>query len=403
MTYTEIDGLPARRQGMLIATADGYMPDWVATWGQPRGSTHYDRGAVKDAYLTLQLSREDVPIHGRLLDHVGRPLAGARVQLTALMVPWKRDLDAHLNKYKRSAYTTWVFDYHRSMYKPSILPGVAAETLTDADGRFRLSGLGRDRLADLKLTAPGLVDTGLRVMTRDAPDVVIVRDSEGYPTQATLGAGFTLRVKPGRTVSGVVRDRETHQPIPGRWVGPRSDAFQGLIDGNYPLVSDANGRFTISNINLAYGATMDILAVPPPGQPYLIAKAMAFGPSEAVIDCPRVIVFRLKLSDEAGVPVDARVEYEPVMPNPHLDGLLRGADYHSGIPPYGARSLNRAARKEKGVYEGFVIPGPGAVLVKTPDRPDYRPAYVDPKAFFAPAKTDWTAKIGSQPTARTTP
>ena len=33
MTYTEIDGLPARRQGMLIATADGYMPDWVATWG----------------------------------------------------------------------------------------------------------------------------------------------------------------------------------------------------------------------------------------------------------------------------------------------------------------------------------------------------------------------------------
>ena len=61
---------------------------------------------------------------------------------------------------------------------------------------------------------------------------------------------------------------------------------------------------------------MDILAVPPPGQPYLIAKAMAFGPSEAVIDCPRVIVFRLKLSDEAGVPVDARVESEPVNAKP---------------------------------------------------------------------------------------
>ena len=152
-------------------------------------------------------------------------------------------------------------------------------------------------------------------------------------------------------------------------------------------MTDAKGRFTISNID-PVNSVMDILAVPPPGQPYLIAKAEAVGQSEAIIDCPRGIVFRLKLCDEAGVPVDAQVEYEPVMPNPHLEGLLQGAGYHYGIPPYGARSLNRAARIGKGVYEGFVIPGPGAVLVKTPDRSDYRPAYVDPKAFFAPGKTD---------------
>jgi hypothetical protein len=31
------------------------------------------------------------------------------------------------------------------------------------------------------------------------------------------------------------------------------------------------------------------------------------------------------------------------------------------------------------------------VLVKTPDRSGYRPAHVDPKAFFAPGRTDWTA------------
>ena len=164
----------------------------------------------------------------------------------------------------------------------------------------------------------------LTVMTRDAPDVVIDRDSDGYPSRATLGAGFTLRLKPGRTISGVVRDRDTRQPIPGIWVGPRGDAFNGLRTGTYPTVTDAEGRFMISSIDPQI-AGMDILAVPPPGQPYMIAKAVSAGPSEAVIECPRGIPFRLHVVDDVGAPVDAEVEYEPVMPNTHLDGLLRGA------------------------------------------------------------------------------
>jgi hypothetical protein len=36
------------------------------------------------------------------------------------------------------------------------------------------------------------------------------------------------------------------------------------------------------------------------------------------------------------------------------------------------------------------LPGPGAILVKTPNRPNYRPAFVDPKTFFAPGRTEWT-------------
>ena len=45
---------------------------------------------------------------------------------------------------------------------------------------------------------------------------------------------------------------------------------------------------------------------------------------------------------------------------------------------------------DDGAYQGFVLPGPGAVLVKTNESLGYRPAYVDPKKFFAPGKTDWT-------------
>lgn len=379
MNYTELDGLPARRQGLLIATFEGYAPDWVVTWGQNRGSfrSHWD--PVKGADLTLQLASDDVPIHGRLLDHEGRPLAGARVRLSGLHVPWKRDLDAHLDKYKRSRDQLWVFDYDRSLSRANLLPGVTTETFTDVKGQFRMSGLGRERLADLIVTAPSVVQTQLTVMTRDAPDVVLDR------WRSTLGANFTLRLRAGRTVSGVVRDRDTLEPIPGMWVGPHALFRLSQGNGIPPSVTDANGRFTISGIDPVI-VPLELQAVPQPGRPYLMAQGVVDGPSDLVIECTRGIPFRLKVVDEAGAAVDAEVEYQAVMPNPYLDGLLRGFSYDVGYP------INRAARRAEGIYEGFVLPGPGAVLVKTPGLPDYRPAHVDPKAFFAPGKIDWTAQ-----------
>ncbi len=210
MTYTGLDGLATRRQGLLLATAENFEPDWVLTWGQTGNSfrSHWD--PVPSADFSLRLASDDVPIHGRLLDADGRPLAGARVRLAALQVPWKRDLDSHLKKFRMSKDQMSMFDYERSLYRPDILPGVASEVTTDTEGRFRFSGLGRDRLADLTVTAPSVVDTSLTVMTREGPDVIIVRDPDGYPARAILGAGFTLRMKPGRTVTGIVpRSRDS--------------------------------------------------------------------------------------------------------------------------------------------------------------------------------------------------
>jgi hypothetical protein len=382
MTFAEIDGLPSRRQGLLIATADHLEPDWVVTWGQTRTTirSHFD--PVKGAEITLRLARGDVPIHGRLLDQEGRPLAGARVRLSALQVPWKRDLDAHLKKFGASKHQVWMFDYERSLYHPNVLPGVGTETITDADGRFRLSGLGRDRLADLTVTAASIVDADLTVMTRDAPDVVIDQDPDGFPRRAILGAGFTIRLKPGRTIRGIVRDRETRAPIADAWVAApnATDVLRGIPG---PFRSDANGRYTISGIDPAI-QNLEVTAVPPPGQPYLMAKAEVGERSGAMIDCPRGIRFRLKLVNEAGMPVEAKVEYWAVMPNPHLERLISGINYDGTLP------LSRAAMTSKGVYEGFVIPGPGAVTVTTPSEAGFGSAHVDPKAFFAPGKTDWT-------------
>ena len=150
------------------------------TWGHLSAPTSYNSNPVKGADLTLRLARGDVPIHGRLLDPKGKPLAGARVRLRAIKLPREGGFDEDLKRFENTNGETWPFFAYRSMDEPSVLPGIAIEATADADGRFRLAGLGRDRLAELLITAPGSIETYLTVMTRDAPDLVFGRDADGY-------------------------------------------------------------------------------------------------------------------------------------------------------------------------------------------------------------------------------
>jgi beta-lactamase regulating signal transducer with metallopeptidase domain len=387
MTYSEFDGLPARREGLLIVTADGYAPDWMHTWGQMTGFTLLeDWMPVKGTPLDMHVAKDDVPIHGRFLDPNGKPLAGARVKLTMLMVPMERDLDAHLaheSKLDASAYfLSSGPGFERELYSKFVplVPGLTTKARTDADGRFTMSGLGRDRLAVLTVSAPGVIDTSLTVMTRDAPDVGTLIDFNKKPTKIIHGAGFTLKLEPGRTIRGVVRDRDSHQPLPGMWVGQYNGNAGATADA-YPAVTDDKGRFTITGLYFSKEKPK-VAAIAPPGVPYQSARAVVEGDAEAVIECPRGIPFRLKLVDEQGKPVEAEVTHIDVNPNPLAARLEPDAPMRDYNTP--------AARRTDGTYEGFVLPGPGAVLIKTPRSAGYRQARVDTKAFFAPGRTNWT-------------
>ncbi|MDR3620991.1 MAG: sigma-70 family RNA polymerase sigma factor [Paludisphaera borealis] len=405
MRFIAYDGLPFRRQGLLVATADGYAPDWVVTWGRKRSTfrTHWD--PIMGADLKLKLTRGDVPIHGTILDHEGRPVAGARVRASLLSIPGDHDLDKHLKEFTESMGLAGACHVH-SLYRPGLLPGVRAEAATDADGRFQISGLGRDRLADLTLTPPGAADVHLRVMTREAPDVFVGRDLKGNPIQSILGAGFTHRLAPDDriTITGVVRDRDTHEPIPGVWVGRNHWTLLQSQEGSQHVVTDAEGRFTITGVNpqsieppppapandfeamkamMVRPVPLDLVAVPQPGQPYLRAHVLVEKASGVVIECARGVPYRLTVVDGDGKPVDGRVEAHAVKPNPYFD-QTRTSNDTDGAP------VSRALKTAPGVYEGVVILGPGAVVMETPDDHGYRPPLLDPKAFFAPGKTDWT-------------
>jgi hypothetical protein len=381
MTFTSLDGLPARRPGLLFATHEGYAPDWMTTWGQPPDEWRIIRTPVKQAEYTLRLAKNDVTIHGALLDPDGGRLAGARVRLMALMVPTKFDLNAYLES-QSDAHSVDSTNHERYLTQPKLLPGATVETFTDTAGRFAMSGLGRDRLAVLEVSAPKGIVTKLTVMTRPGREVETRLAENGKPTQTIYGAGFNLQLKPGRTLTGIVRDRDTHNGIPGMWVGPHGEATMGFSAGEYARTTDKDGRFTIAGLDPS-SSRLEITAVPQPGQPYPITTVPANEKSEVVIEPQRGIPFRLQLTDEQGKPPFAEVTYQVVLPNAHMpESRITG--YHGAI--------NFAARRPDGTYESFVLPGPGAVLVRLPDTSDYRPAHVDPKAFFAPGKTQWTAQ-----------
>jgi beta-lactamase regulating signal transducer with metallopeptidase domain len=385
MTYTELDGLPARREGLIVATAKGLAPDWMETWGEngARGS-HWN--PIQGAGVRLHLAQDDVPIQGRFLTPDGKPLADARVRLTRLQIPRGRNLDEQI----KGLFSILASgDYERSLDRLHLLSGLTTETRTDADGGFTLSGLGRERVAELQVSAPGVVDTTVLVMTRVGQDVGIRHEFKGLPTDYLRGANFTLQLKRGITVKGLVRDRDTHAPIPGMWVSRHENPQYDPALAPSMMVSDENGRFVISGLDPELlnweQEQRDVTAFPQPGGKYFMAKGFIEHDASVVIDCTRGIPFRLKLVDEQGVPVEATVEYWPVSPNSQIHEL-RKSFANTWWP-----LMSCAARRSDGTYEGIVLPGPGAVLAKAPGR-SYRSAHVDPKAFFEPGRTDWTSQ-----------
>src|SRR5262249_31481762 len=95
------------------------------------------------------------------------------------------------------------------------------------------------------------------------------------------------------------------------------------------------------------------------------------------VECVPGIPLRLKLIDgeTRQAPTGVEVAYWPLNPNAHVREVPGYA------PIRGSGPYNEGARQDDGTYLLGVLPGPGAVRVRGSGN-RYRPACVDPKAFF---------------------
>ena len=149
----------------VVALADGFGP----------GGTDSD---LPDAgrELTVRLARDDVPITGRLIDLEGRPVAGAVVQAERFLAPTGGDL----TPWYRAAVANGDATYYdlEAKYLRFEVPLNATfpfptKVTTNADGRFELRGIGRERIVELRVEGPTIRTMEVAAVTRPGSPVQV--------------------------------------------------------------------------------------------------------------------------------------------------------------------------------------------------------------------------------------
>jgi RNA polymerase sigma factor (sigma-70 family) len=319
----------------LVVTADGLGPTWIDLVGA--------KGEVE-----LRLIRDDVPIEGRLIGLEGRPLLGIEVR------------------------TLRVEDSANPMHIYGAPSGYFRSAKTDGDGRFRLTGIGRDRRVVLGIAGPGIQRDGLQVETgsfpKDRPP-----QYKGYPVH---GAKFEHPCKPGKSISGVVRDRDSGAPIPGV-------AVRSLFAVSAQTTTDREGRYRLDGLSKNASYTLNASASAS-DQPYItteraVADSPGYEPMTADIVMVRGVVVTGRLIDRTnGRPVQAWVAYTAPRDNPYwarLPGWIPTVG-NGNRPSPGWHVPSMA----DGSYRIVVPPGRGFLVAHIQYQPDrYIPAGIPSK------------------------
>jgi RNA polymerase sigma factor (sigma-70 family) len=320
--------------------------------------------AGKEAELTLRLVK-DVPISGRVLDSDGKPVAGAKVRIRDVRAFAGESLAEELADIRKGGFGTLSA---KNCNGP--LPGQTKEVVVGADGRFRLTGLGRERMVGLQIEGPAIHYTTIQVMTRPAETIV---GPNPYRAMKIYGTTFDYLAPPARPLRGVVRDKESGKPV--------ADIPISSFSTTHTIRTDKEGRYEL--LGCLKASEYIINVAPVAGQPYFtssfhFADTPGLTGLTADIELVQGIPLHGRITDKAtGKPiVNAGVEYHPLYPSPY------GRD--------GVFSLGRTGRD--GSFTLVVLPGPGVFGATANDRAAYTSARITPqemKEFFKGSK-NWT-------------
>lgn len=333
----------------VIAVADGYGPAWMP-------APAFEAGG--DAIL--RLVKDDQPIHGRILDLQGKPIAGVTIRVEDLSTPLAADLTPWLEALrqdKNDGYPT-ESKFLKTLHSSSLTQLFPAMT-TDADGRFLLKGIGRERLAGIRIEGPTIEMRQVRVMTRPGEMMNVTafrRNPKGY-VLTYYGATFDHYAAPTKPIVGVVRDKDTGKPLAG--VTIRSDKWAGTNvsgDGRLHTTTDQEGRYQLVGMPKGQGNT--ILAAPAAGQPYLLSvkdvgDSPGLDPITVDFALKRGVLIKGRVMDKAtGKAVPAHIEYVAFEDN----------SYRNEVPHWATN--NYLYTQADGSFEIVGFPGRGLISAR---------------------------------------
>jgi RNA polymerase sigma factor (sigma-70 family) len=279
-------------RALLAARRDGESVAWAAAGVM---SPPAPAGTEVDP-LTLKLLALNHRVEGSVVDLKGRPIAGARIEVTSLPYPIEGRLHMPIDKSERLIAPALTDDVGRFVlmlpegvgaglkaFHPRYFgPGTGAQadtrvldrlvlepaggiagTVTDAAGRpvagavvdaellehrVRIVGAGGEAVSDergrflLGGLEPGVYNLVLAEMPGRAE--ATARAVEGLRVRAGANTPADLTVIEGRPLRGVVIDSVSEQPVPGIHVGCYGPAFPNSSARVDVRTTDKAGRFT---------------------------------------------------------------------------------------------------------------------------------------------------------------
>ncbi len=336
----------------IVASADGFGT---------AGVKYSALGTEKHAVIRLM---PDEPIDGRIVNLEGRPVAGAKIDVFSVTTNDEQDITAwvaaprdgvpfHNSQANGRPQIELTTDNEGSRY------AATARFTTDADGRFRIAGIGRNRFVKLNLAGGGVVATDLRVVTLPIDSFHMKWYADDNPPPEPIhGAKFQFVAEPSPPIEGVVRDAKTGAPLAG--VRVWSESFSGQrVAGDFRLktVSDDAGHYRLEGMPRGRGNR--IAAIPRDDQPYFMREfdVPAADGLEAVtcdLELHRGVLITGRVTAKAtGAPLHARLLYVPHPDNPRM----------ADIPEFNSRRLPgpqwRYETDDRGNYSIVGLPGRG--------------------------------------------
>lgn len=299
----------------FLAAADGYGIDWAVL---PEGSSSIE--------LTLRLVK-DHPIEGRILSTEGKPVADARVRVTMLFTAPNGRLDAFLNAWRQSQNSQIA---HRETPKAlyGSLDGIREPARTDKDGRFRITGVGCERVAVLQLNGPRIAGESLHVVNRAGFDPAPLNKAvralfppevlHRHPNLLRLLYGPTLNIvaSASRPIEGVVREAGRGKPIAGMMVSASKSTG---YDESCTAITDKEGRYRLEGMPRMTEITVE--AQPEAGSSWLpngvtVPDRDGLQPLRAELTLARGVVVTGRVIDRTtGKGISCNIRFAPLADN----------------------------------------------------------------------------------------
>jgi beta-lactamase regulating signal transducer with metallopeptidase domain/protocatechuate 3,4-dioxygenase beta subunit len=381
-----LDDVSFRNDSRIVVQAPGYGPVWQPAFlfdqtGELRQrmlqAYPEDAAAISEEQKpVLRLVKDDVPLVGRVLDTDGKPITGVKISVVGIQPVKNEDLTGWLSTAEgKDADLVKLMKYTSvkrvaaggSFADGALSAEVLPQIMPDADGRVCLTGIGRERLATLRIEGPGIESACMvHARTRPGPPIEIPYQIAWGPERVTYyGATFEHVARASVPIAGTVRDKESGKPLAGVTIQAHkladNPARSFVVAYYFRTTSDAEGHYRLTGLPMGKGS--ELLAIPPQGQPYLMSKktvdvTVESDPVQADFELKRGVLIRGRVTDaKTGAPVpDCTVDYYVFHNNPYYKEAPGFDGASQVVGPY--------MTDREGRYAVPGLPGRGVVAVQ---------------------------------------